>query len=261
MAALRRIALILIGGWLVLCGVAYVVQRKLQYFPDAGPVPLPDRPGLVEVKLRTRDGVDLYAWHWKGRKPLTLLVFHGNAGHRGHRMDFIEGFHSRGWGVFLLDYRGYGGSGGSPTEEGFYKDADAALAYVEKQGGKIVYLGRSIGSAVAMDLASRTRPAGLIVDSAALAMADVASAAYRFLPVRLLMKDRFDCVGKIERIGCPLLALHGDRDKIIPIALGRKLHAAFPGEKKWVELKETGHNSPRGRAYYDAVDEFLSSLR
>ena len=260
MAALRRIALFLVGGWLVLCGVAYVVQRKLQYFPDKGPVPLPDRPGLVEVKLRTSDGVDLDAWHWKGRKPLTLLVFHGNAGHRGHRMDFIEGFHRSGWGVFLLDYRGYGGSGGSPTEEGFYKDADAALAYVEKQGGKVVYLGRSIGSAVAMDLASRTRPAGLIVDSGALSMADVARTAYRFLPIGLLMKDRFDCAEKIKRIECPLLALHGGLDRIIPIGLGVQLHAAFPGKKKWVELTGDGHNSPRGRAYYDAVDEFLSSL-
>ncbi len=138
-------------------------------------------------------------------------------------------------------------SGGSPTEEGFYRAADAALAYVEKQGGKTVYLGRSIGSGVAMDLASRTGPAGLIVDSGALAMADAASVVYRFLPIRLLVKDRFDCGDKIKRIECPLLALHGDRDKIIPIGLGRKLHAAFPGKKKWVELRETGHNSPRGR--------------
>lgn len=260
MRALRRIALLLIGGWLLLCGVAYIFQRKLQYFPDRGPVPLPDRPGIAEVKLRTSDGVDLLAWHWQGRKPLTLLVFHGNAGHRGHRFDFIEGFHRRGWGVFLLDYRGYGGSGGSPTEAGFYRDADAALDYLGKTGGKIVYLGRSIGCGVALDLASRSKPAGVIIDSGALSMADVAATAYRFLPIRLLMKDRFESAPKLERIACPLLAVHGDSDRLIPIGLGRKLYEAFPGKKQWVELKRADHNDPRGRAYYDAVDEFLSSL-
>ena len=248
-----------IGIWLVVCVVVYFFQRRLQYFPDASRVPLPALPGLEEVTLTAADGVELKAWHWPGLRPLTLLIFHGNAGHRGHRLGWIEGFHRGGWGVFLLDYRGYGGSGGSPTEQGFYKDADAAYLWLKSRGQRVAVLGRSIGAGVALDLASREPVEAIILDSGAISMAAVASVAYKILPVRLLMTDQFDATEKLERIRAPLLAIHGEADGIIPMRLGRELYDAFPGKKTWLTLKDRGHNDARGAAYYRNVDDFLKA--
>ena len=260
MLILRRILFSALAIWLVVCAVAYFFQRRLQYFPDPSRVPVPALPGLEEVTLHTSDDVTLKAWYWPGSRPLTLLVFHGNAGHRGHRLDWIEGLHRGGWGVFLLDYRGYGGSGGSPSEAGFYKDADAAYTYLKSHGKRIAVLGRSIGSGVALDLASRERVEAVVIDSGTLSMATVASRAYRILPISLLMTDRFDSAEKLARIRAPLLSIHGETDQIVPVDLGRALFEAFPGKKQWLPLPGRGHNDSRGRVYYATIDAFLKAL-
>jgi hypothetical protein len=123
---LRDLAII----YLTLLGLAFLFQRSLQYFPDSSPVPLPQGErfrDLQEVQLISADGLRLWAWHWPGRQAATLLVLHGNAGHRGHRLGWIEDLHGLGCGIFILDYRGYGGSAGAPTEGGLYQDAEAAV--------------------------------------------------------------------------------------------------------------------------------------
>lgn len=264
MRFLKRILLVLAGGWLVLCGLVYLFQRKLQYFPDSSQVPLPGGTGIEDVRLTTADGVELRAWYWPGKRDTVLLIFHGNAGHRGHRLDWIRGFHSRGWGVLLPDYRGYGGSGGSPTEEGLYADADASVEFLSSRGVKsIVYFGKSLGSGVALDLAARRRPAALIIQAGAVSMADVARNAYPFLPIGLLMKDRFDSTEKLMRIDCPLLSIHGSADRTVPARMGRALYEAFPGEEKeWYEVAGARHNDTSyvgGRAYYEKISGWLEA--
>ncbi|MAE70158.1 MAG: alpha/beta hydrolase, partial [Gemmatimonadetes bacterium] len=152
--------------YVTVAAIVYIFQRRLQYLPDSSDVPLPTVgrfEGLKEVELVTSDGVRVLGWYWPGTRPLTIVLFHGNAGHRGHRLDWMAGFHDRGFAAFLLDYRGYGGSGGSPTEEGLYLDATAAVEWLqEKSAGKLIYLGESIGCGVAVEMAVRKPPAALI---------------------------------------------------------------------------------------------------
>ena len=215
-----RLARDLASLYLVFAGLVYLFQRKLQYFPDAASVALPHDPryrGIETVNLTTTDGLRLFAWHWPGPVPATLVIFHGNAGHRGHRLDWIEDLHNLGYGVFALDYRGYGGSEGSPTEEGLYRDGEAALGWLGKQGIQhLVYFGESLGCAVAAEMANRRPPLGLILQSGFSSAEDVARKAYPYLPVGLLMKDRFDSKQKMAKILCPVLFIHGERDAIIP---------------------------------------------
>ena len=250
--------------YLALAGLVYLVQRKLQYFPDPASVPLPDNPkyrGIETVNLTTTDGLRLFAWYWPGRLTVTLVIFHGNAGHRGHRLDWIEDLHGLGYGIFSLDYRGYGGSEGSPTEEGFYRDGEAALRWLGQQGIRdLVYFGESLGCGVAVEMAKRQPPRVLILQSGFSSALDVARKAYPYLPVRLLMKDRFDSKQKMAKILCPVLFIHGGRDSIIPLKLGRALYEAANEPKTWFPIPEADHNDlpwVGGKTYLDAIQGFL----
>ena len=250
--------------YVVFAGLVYLFQRKLQYFPDPTSVPLPPDPkyrGIETVNLTTTDGLRRFAWHWRGRFPATLVIFHGNAGHRGHRLDWIEDLHSLGYGVFVLDYRGYGGSEGSPTEEGFYRDGEAAVRWLEKQGIRdLVYFGESLGCGVAVEMAKRQPPLALILQSGFSSALDVARKAYPYLPVRLLMKDRFDSKQKMAKILRPALFIHGEQDSIIPMKLGRALYEAANEPKTWFPIPEADHNDlpwVGGKTYLEGIQGFL----
>ncbi|MHC5009776.1 MAG: alpha/beta hydrolase [Planctomycetota bacterium] len=266
MVLLKRIVLWVAGIWLVVTAIAFFFQRQFQYFPAGGPVPRPTGPpygDLEDVRLEASDGVDLHAWYWPNGDAATILFLHGNAGHRGHRLSWITRFHAMGWGVFILDYRGYGGSSGSPSEEGLYLDAEAAAAFLEERGaGPVVYFGSSVGSGVAVELAVRRPPAALILQGGSTSHVDVARRVYPFLPVGLLLRDRYDALSRIERVTCPLLAIHGTDDEIVPASLGRALFDAAPDPKTWFEVEEAGHNDVPdvgGPAYYAAIQSFLES--
>jgi uncharacterized protein len=261
---LRDLAII----YLTLVGLAFLFQRRLQYFPDSSPVTPPEGErfrNLQEVQLISADGVRLWAWHWPGRQAVaTLLVLHGNAGHRGHRLGWIEGLHGLGYGIFILDYRGYGGSAGAPTEEGLYQDAEAAVNWLKGQGKRqLVYTGESMGCGVAVELATRQPAAGLILQSGFSSAVDVAGKAYPYLPVRLLMKDKYDSASKMSKISCPVLVIHGERDSLIPTRLGRALYEAAREPKEWLAVPGAGHNDvPEvgGREYLRKIDEFLRRI-
>lgn len=267
MRIVGRVLLWVLGVWFVLTGLAFVLQRKLQYFPDASDIPLPDGnryEGLTEVALEAGDGVALKAWHWPGTDPATLLFLHGNAGHRGNRLDWIARYHDLGWSVFIVDYRGYGGSAGGPTQEELILDADAAAAWLADRGVReVVYVGESIGCGVAVHLAARRPPAALVLHSGARSLADVGQHAYPFLPVRWIMKDTFDCTEPLKKVSCPVLCVHGDRDRIIPIEFGRMLYDAAREPKEWYVVEGAGHNDlpwVGGRRYYEKVHDFLTSV-
>lgn len=262
-----RIALWVLGIYVAVCLAAFLLQRRLQYFPDASDVPLPPGEryrGLERVGLTTTDGEHLEAFFWPGHRDTVLLLLHGNAGHRGGRLDWMSVFHDLGWPVFLLDYRGYGGSTGSPSQDGFARDADAAAAWLAAHGHeRVVYFGSSIGCGVAVGLASRRPPVGLVLQSGALSLLPVAQHAYPFLPMGLLMRDRFDVSKAAAGITCPSLSIHGDLDETVPLAYGRALHEALRGPRAFLVVEGAGHNdvAQRGGApYIERVHAFLESL-
>ena len=257
---LRNLAVL----YLAFVGLVYLLQRKLQYFPDPTVVTPPYDPkyqGIKTVKLTTTDGLHLFSWYWPERLPLTLVIFHGNAGHRGHRLDWIDNLHKLGYGVFVLDYRGYGGSEGSPTEQGFYHDAEAALQWLdENRIQNLVYVGESLGCAVAVEMAERRPPVALILQSAFSSALDVARNVYPYLPVRLLMKDRFDSKPKIAKVRCPVLFIHGERDSIVPPKMGRALYEAANEPKSWLLIPDANHNDlpwVGGKTYWEGIQRFL----
>ena len=265
---LIRVLRTLLLAYVGVIGFLYLFQRRLQYQPDtnAPTIPAPYAEiGLEEVRLTASDGVALRAWWWRtDDAPGTIVLFHGNAGHRGHRLSWMHSLRSLGWSVFLLDYRRYGGSSGHPTEQGLYQDAEAAWGWLEeKTEGKRVLLGASLGGGVAVELARRHPPDGLILQSTFTSTVDVARSIYPFLPVSWLLKDRYENVRKIQQIGCPLLGIHGARDEIVPFRLGRALFEAANEPKEWVTVEHAGHNNlleVAGQEYWKKITEFLKKV-
>lgn len=243
-----RIAVGLGLAYAAVCALAFVLQRHLIYFPKSSSPPLPSGEGwrgFEEVEITTSDGIRLEAWFREGPAGFTVAYFHGNAGNRGgwraHAMRDIGA--RTGASVCLVDYRGYGGSGGSPSEEGLYLDAEATVDWIEARGeGPIVYWGTSLGSGVATELALRRPPAALVLQSPFLSVAAVAKRSYPFLPIDLLLRDRFDNEAKIGRVEAPLFVVHGDVDTLTPIGHGRALVAAAGGPAEILVAVGSGHN-------------------
>jgi fermentation-respiration switch protein FrsA (DUF1100 family) len=248
----------------------YAFQRRLQYFPGHDVPPPPE--GVEDVTFDAADGVALRGWYWPGSRDTTLVLFHGNAGHRGDRLEWMRPLHVLGWGVFLVDYRGFGGSAGSPTEQGLYADGEAAANYLRGRGlQKLVYFGESLGCGVAVETAVRRPPAGLILQAGAASLVAVGTAslvavgkrAYPWLPVGLLMRDRYDAAARVAEARCPILCIHGTDDRTIPIEMGRALFDAAQEPKAWFAIDGAGHSDLSdvgGAAYYERVHEFLEKL-
>lgn len=270
---LVKLLIALALAYALACGLVFLAQRRLQYFPDPTRPALPPSlaaAGVREVELTTDDGLHLAAWHWPARAgralptDLTVIVFHGNAGNRGGRAGWYDLLNSTGVGVLAPDYRGYGGNPGSPSEQGLYRDGEAAVHWArEHLGGRLVFLGESLGGGVAVEMAARHQPAGLILESAAASLADIARDAYPWLPAGLLMRDRFEAERRIPEVTCPLLAMHGEEDRVIPIELGAQLCAAASGPKTWWPVPRAGHGdllATLGSEYLRRLTAFLAEL-
>ncbi len=258
---------------LVYCTFAlyvYLIQARLLYYPDLPGRELVATPAAIgleyePVTLLTGDGVSLSAWfipHASGRG--TLLFLHGNAGNISHRLDSIRLFHQLGLAVFILDYRGFGDSQGSPSEAGTYLDATAAWRHLTEQRRiaprEIVVFGRSLGAGIAAELAARTRPAALIMESAFTSVPDMAASLYPWLPVRLLSRYRYDAVAQLARVSSPLLVVHSRDDEIIPFIHGQRLYEHAREPKQFLELRG-GHNDGflvTGQGYSDGLERFLT---
>ena len=254
----------------LLVGLWSQLERFFVFFPTAEVRYTPEDVGLdyEDVFFATSDGVRLHGWYVPGGSGTTLLWFHGNGGNIGHRVDELALVQARlGANVFIFDYRGYGNSEGSPSERGIYRDARAALAYLqtrpELDPEQIVYFGRSLGAAVAIDLAGDQPPAGLVLVAPFASLGDMARIAYPFLPLKWLLGNRYNSVARISQLHQPVLILHGDQDEIVPLSQGEKLHQAANSPKRFQVLPGAGHNdtySAAGSIYWDALGEFLSSL-
>jgi fermentation-respiration switch protein FrsA (DUF1100 family) len=264
-----------LGMWLLLktigaalCGVAIIVlvaylgQRKLIYFPDPTRV-LPAQLGLKGVEeriLKTPDGERLVAWYAKAQpgEP-TLLYFHGNAGGLRERAERIRLFMGEGWGVYMMAYRGYAGSTGTPTEVANIADARLAYGALLLEGvapeATIAY-GESLGTNVAARIAVERPVGGLILEAPYTSIAKVGRQVYPFLPVELLLVDRYDTDKVMPQVKVPVLIIHGTHDRVIPFAMGREI-AQLANEPKQLEvIPNAGHSD-----LYDRGPQALAAVR
>ncbi len=231
--------------------LVWTLQRRMIYFP-LGQVPPPGEGALARfepVRFTTADGIELAAWFLGAstRAPATtVIVFNGNAGNRAHRVELADALHAHGMQVLLMDYRGYGGNPGTPSERGLAADSRAARAYVASRPdvdrSRVVYFGESLGAAVAVDLASEYPPAALVLRSPFTSLGDVGRYHYPMLPVRFLLRDRFPSLDRIRRIASPVLVIAGDRDRIVPIDQSRRLYEAATAPKALLVVAGADHN-------------------
>jgi fermentation-respiration switch protein FrsA (DUF1100 family) len=266
----KKMALQLILGlvlvYLLFMAYVYVKQGSMLYFPLKEIETTPFDVGLdyQELILRTKDGVDISAWYVPAQNTRGYLLFcHGNAGNISHRLDSLRIFHGLGLGVLIFDYRGYGRSKGAPDEEGTYQDAEAAWDYLVNslhvKPEKIILFGRSLGSAVAAEVALRKQAGALIMESGFTSVPDLGSTFYPYLPVRFLSRYRYASIEKVGRIKIPKLFIHSPEDEIIPYDHGKRLFERASEPKEFLPLTG-GHNEGfmlSGQMYVDGLDSFL----
>jgi uncharacterized protein len=266
MAFIRLILVTAAVIYLLAASGMYVLQRQFQYFPSRA-TPTPDMVGLSDVQvaaLHTPDGETLVLWYApaKAGQP-TILFFHGNAGEIGDRADRFAFYQRRGYGVAFLSYRGFGGSTGAISETGLMIDAQAAYDWLTAKGvpaDRIVLVGESLGTGVAVQLAARHPVAAVVLEAPYSAAIDIAAEVYPWLPVRLLMKDQFRSTDHIAAVTAPVLILHGTRDRVIPFAQGQMLFAAANVPKQFQELTGAGHEALFAPATWVHEVAFLSRL-
>jgi pimeloyl-ACP methyl ester carboxylesterase len=248
------------------CAGFYVWQDRLVFKPERHLQATPANTGLAyeDLKIRSPDGTSLAAWYVPGRPGgQQVLLLHGNGGNISHYLRTLAVLHQLGHSVLALDYRGYGASGGTPSEAGAYQDAAAAFDYLVEARkvapASIVIYGRSLGGAVASWLAAH-RPAGaLVLESTFTRLADVASYRYPWLPVHLLSRNVFDSVTQLAQVHCPILVAHGSADSTVPPTFGRELAHAAGAKAEFVALPG-GHNDAfiqGGSTYYRHLDQFM----
>jgi fermentation-respiration switch protein FrsA (DUF1100 family) len=254
------IVLIGYGGLLLL---VYLGQRALQYFPERARTP-PAAAGLPEaeeVVLDSSGGARVIVWHIppRGEKPV-VLYFHGNGGSLRGRVDRFRALAADGTGLIALSYRGYGGSSGRPTEKGLIDDALAAYAFAAARypASRLALWGESLGTGVAVALAAQKPVGRIVLESPFTSIADIAAQIYWFFPVRLLIKDSFRSDLLIGTVTAPFLILHGDKDSIVPIALGDQLYKLITAPKRFVRFPGAGHNELAAYGALEAAKQFLS---
>ena len=246
------VVLLLIGVMGV--GMLWLLQRQLIYFPDDTSVPPAGDviEGARDVTLHTEDGLELGAWFvpalpgpGEADRRMAVLVAPGNGGNRAGRAGLAEELRRRGLAVLLMDYRGYGGNPGSPSEEGLARDATAAVEALEDLGypaERTIYFGESLGTGVVAALQARRPPAGMVLRSPFPELADVGARHYPWLPVRLLLRDRFRVMDHLAGSEVPVTVVYGDRDSIVPTELSARVADEAPALVERVVIAGADHN-------------------
>lgn len=255
-------------------GIAMIlgVEKFALYFPERKLEATPRSEGLAyeDIWFPASDGVRLHGWLIPAPgAEATLVWFHGNAGNISHRVNNIRYVHHLlGVNVFIFDYRGYGRSGGSLfalSEQATYRDAEGALAWVrgcpDLAGSRVVYFGRSLGAAVAVEMAQRHSPAGIILETAFTSLKDIARVVYPYVPL-FFLRTKYESARKLPGIRTPILVVHGDQDEVVPLEQARRLYAAANEPKTFYLIPGAHHNDTYvvGDAYFDALARFLKAL-
>jgi len=260
--------LLLLGVGLVyalVCLIGFIAQEKLVYFPDRQLGATPRQIGLEyrDIRFPAADGVELHGWFVPASAEtsrFTVLFCHGNAGNISHRLDSLRLLHDLGLSVLIFDYRGYGQSAGRVGERGTYRDAEGAWSYLvetlQVAPGEIIVLGRSLGGAVAIELASRRRPRALIAESTFTSVPELGARVYPWLPVRQLARIRYESAERIGRIRCPLLMVHSLDDEVVPYVLGLRLFRAAKQPKQLLKIR-----GAHGDGFLTAGDRYTTGLR
>lgn len=256
-----------VAVYLLLIAYVYARQGKMLYVPAKEIEATPHNIGLnyQDLTLRTKDGVEISAWYIPAEDERGFLLFcHGNAGNISHRLDSIRIFHNLGLSVLIFDYRGYGKSRGSPNEEGTYLDSEAAWDYLvtvlHARPEKIVIFGRSLGSAVAAELALRKQARSLIMESAFTSVPALAKKFFPHLPVSLISRYHYESINKVGRLKLPKLFIHSPEDEIVPYEQGTRLFEMAHEPKEFLKIVG-GHNEGfllSGKRYVDGLDKFIS---
>lgn len=242
------------------------IEKKSLYYPLKNIEATPRDISLdyEEVFITTKDSVLISGWYIPAVSPRGTFIFsHGNGGNISHRMDKLKMFNDLNVNVLIFDYRGYGMSRGSPSEEGLYLDAEAVYDYLvnEKQVSpqKIIGYGESLGGTVIVDLAAAHELGGIIIDSSFTSVKDMAKKIFPFIPA-FVYKSSFNALEKIGRTKAPSLHFHSTADEIVPYELGRKLFDSAPGPKEFVDL-QGGHNDAflvSRDIFIEKIDSFIS---
>lgn len=245
----------------------FIFQRSVVFKPllqRMSPT-ITDLTKVEIVKLKTKDGLELNSWYYLPSKnqSTVILYLHGNSGNISTRESSMANYINAGFGVFLLEYRGYGDNPGYPTEEGLYHDARAAVEFLKSQGVKpkdLVVLGESMGTGITTQLATEYNFKGIVLQSPFTSMTDVGKGKYPYIPVDLLLRDRFESVKKIDKIHSPILFIHGDHDELIPISHMEKLYKKSKSIIKYKKIyKNYGHSDlPQ---YSNVVINFINNIK
>lgn len=239
-------AVFLVALATLLAGAAlWLAQRKLIYLPGTAPGPPP--MGWQAISLSTADGLTLDAWFAPPQADAAIVVvFNGNAGSRADRIGLGSRLAAARVGVVLVDYRGYGGNPGSPSEEGLAMDAAAAAEWVAAQypDRRFVYFGESLGAAVAIRLAGERPPHALVLRSPFTSLSDAAAVHYPYLPVQRLLWDAYPSIDRIGAVAAPVTVIAGSRDSIVPVDQSRAIFDAAPEPKSWLLIDGADHNDP-----------------
>lgn len=263
---LIRAVVIVACVYVGLAVLLFFAQSNFVYYPSRQMDSTPKSSGLdyEDITFTSSDGVNLNGWFIPAEKsPCVVLFCHGNAGNLSSWLPAAEMVHDMGFSVFIFDYRGYGLSGGKPTEDGTYLDADAAWTYLAETRKvppeQVVIVGRSLGGPIAARLAGRVNPRALVLESTFTSMQDVAGDLFPCMPTRLICRFKYPTRKYLKDVKCPVLIVHSREDELIPFKHGEGLFEAAAEPKRFLEIKGT-HNDgyyTSGRTYVDGFGGFV----
>ena len=252
--------------YLFLLVFLYFYQRNLMYHPDENNY-FDDKLSVYieKVKVPTQDGLDLLGWYHEKdiKKNKTILFFHGNAGSLENRIHKLNHFEDMNINFLIIAWRGFSGNSGNPTEKGLYEDGKSAINWLAKKGlneKNIILYGESLGTGVATHLAQNKNYAGIILETPFTSMTDAAKTFYPYIPVNLLLKDRFENYKKIKNINSPILVMHGEVDQIVPFSMGKKIYEIANEPKYSHFTKYDNHMMEYDEKLILALKSFLKSL-
>lgn len=269
LAATRYFILLGAVSYLIFTAAMYFFQARLVFAPFGSYDRTPASMGLIyeDIVLKTPDGVTLRGWFVPAENARAVVLFcHGNAGNMSHRVETLELLHRMNLITFMFDYRGYGESGGSPTEKGVYTDAETAWKWLTEERGvpidNLIIMGRSLGGPIASWLAAKHPPKALILESTFTSIVDMGKKRYPWLPVALLSRFRFATIDYIRKISCPLLVIHSPVDDFVSYEFGQRLFEAANEPKTFLEITGPHNNGflQSGDIYFNGLDAFIGDV-